>query len=165
MPRKITQNVAIIFHEYAVEESFEPLRLGNVEAQRDWSDSEDFVDGVWRMLNQEDYWPHIKQGGKPNDYVLSSDQTHTIKQFVEEAFNAAGFHRGECRWEGSKENTKYYHGDDLFVEVDPKFYRTAEVDLLWGNSSRARRELQWEPKTSFAGLVSKMVERDLDLIS
>ena len=162
--RKITKNVARIAEEFATKDSFEPLRLGNVESKRDWSDSEDFVDGVWRMLNQEEHWTHVWKS-KPDDYVLSSDETHTIKEFVEESFNFAGFHRAMCRWEGSGEDTKYYHGKDLLMETDPKFYRPAEVDLLWGDSDRARRELGWKPKTNFIQLVNKMVKHDMELLT
>ena len=162
--RKITQNVARIADEYAHEEPFKPLKLGNVSAKRDWSDAEDFVDGIWRMLNQEEYWTHVWQKA-PDDYVLSSNETHSIKEFVEEAFNFAGFHRSKCRWEGSDKDTKYYHEEDLLMEVDPQFYRPAEVDLLWGDSDRARRELGWEPKTNFLQLVNKMVKHDMDLLT
>ena len=161
--RKITQNVARISHEYANKKSFAPLKLGNVDSKRDWSDSEDFMDGIWRMLNQEKYWTNVWRK-TPDDYVLSSDQTHTIREFVEEAFNSAGFHRSMCRWEGVDEDCKYFHGDDLLMEVDPQFYRPAEVDLLWGDSSRAREELGGKPKTNFAGLVKKMVDNDLKLL-
>tara|TARA_R100000353_G_scaffold121670_2_gene86543 strand:+ start:26130 stop:27167 length:1038 start_codon:yes stop_codon:yes gene_type:complete len=154
--RKITQAVAQIASDYATELPFDSLKLGNVESKRDWSDSEDFVDGIWKMLNQE---------GKPADYVLSSDETHTIKEFVEEAFNFAGFHRSICRWEGEGVETKYYHANDLLMEVDPKFYRPAEVDLLLGDSSRARDELGWQPKTNFTNLVHKMVKHDMDLLT
>tara|TARA_B100000287_G_scaffold398727_1_gene416352 strand:- start:518 stop:1579 length:1062 start_codon:yes stop_codon:yes gene_type:complete len=162
--RKITQNVARIANEFARKENFEPLRLGNIDSKRDWSDAEDFVDGVWKMLNQEEHLTYIKRK-KPDDYVLSSDETHTIKEFVEEAFNFAGFHRSICRWEGHGEEAKYYHGDDLLMEVDPKFYRPAEVDLLWGDSERARKELGWKPKTNFIQLVNKMVKHDMELLT
>jgi GDPmannose 4,6-dehydratase len=158
--RKITKNVARISKEYSSKKTFTPLKLGNIESKRDWSDSEDFMDGIWRMLNQEEYWTNIWKS-KPDEYVLSSDETHTIKEFVEEAFNCAGFHRSMCRWEGLDEDVKYYHGDDVLMEVDPEFYRPAEVGSLWGDSTRAREELGWKPKTSFLNLVQKMVENDL----
>ena len=161
--RKITQNVARISRDYASKKDFKPLKLGNVDSKRDWSDSEDFMDGIWRMLNQEQYWINVWRK-TPDDYVLSSDETHTIREFVEEAFNAAGFHRSMCRWEGIDKDCKYFHGDDLVMEVDPQFYRPAEVDLLWGDSSRAREELGWKPKTNFAALVKKMVDNDLKLL-
>ena len=155
--RKITQNVARISDEFARKESFEPLKLGNVDSKRDWSDAEDFVNGIWLMLNQD--------RENADDYVLSSDETHTIKEFVEEAFNFAGVHRSMCRWEGEGDTTKYYHGNDLLMEVDPQFYRPAEVDLLLGDSTRARKELGWQPKTNFIQLVNKMVKHDMELLT
>ena len=148
--RKITKNVARIKYEYILND-FKPLELGNIDAKRDWSDAEDFVEGVWLMLNQE----------YPKEYVLSSNETHTIREFVEEAFNFAGFGSEKCRWEGRGVDEKYYHGDRVLVQINPEFYRPAEVDLLLGDSSLARRELDWNPQTDFLELVRKMVAHDL----
>ena len=148
--RKITKNVARIKYEYILND-FKPLELGNVDAKRDWSDAEDFVEGIWLMLNQEE----------PKEYVLSSNETHTIREFVEEAFNFAGFGSEKCRWEGRGVDEKYYHGDKVLVQINPEFYRPAEVDLLLGDSSLARRELDWNPQTDFLELVRKMVAHDL----
>ena len=148
--RKITKNVARIKYEYILND-FKPLELGNVDAKRDWSDAEDFVEGIWLMLNQEE----------PKEYVLSSNETHTIREFVEEAFNFAGFGSEKCRWEGRGVDEKYYHGDKVLVQINPEFYRPAEVDLLLGDSSLARRELNWNPQTDFLELVRKMVAHDL----
>jgi len=148
--RKITKNVARIKNEY-INGDFEPLELGNVDAKRDWSDAEDFVEGVWLMLNQEE----------PKEYVLSSNETHTIREFVEEAFNFAGFGLERCRWEGRGVDEKYYHEDKVLVQINPEFYRPAEVDLLLGDSSSARRGLNWKPQTDFLELVRKMVAHDL----
>lgn len=148
--RKITKNVARIKYEYILND-FKPLELGNIDAKRDWSDAEDFVEGVWLMLNQE----------YPKEYVLSSNETHTIREFVEEAFNFAGFGSEKCRWEGRGVDEKYYHGDKVLVQINPEFYRPAEVDLLLGDSSLARRELDWNPQTDFLELVRKMVAHDL----
>lgn len=161
--RKITKNVARISYDYAHDKKFKPLTLGNVDSKRDWSDSEDFMDGIWRMLNQDQFDVYIENNNIPKEYVLSSDETHTIREFVEEAFHIAGFHRSICRWEGKGVHEKYYHGDDLLVEISDKFYRPAEVDLLYGDSSRARRDLEWKPKTNFTGLVTKMVKNDLNI--
>ena len=148
--RKITKNVARIKNEYVLGD-FQPLELGNVDAKRDWSDAEDFVEGVWLMLNQEE----------PKEYVLSSNETHSIREFVEEAFNFAGFAIEKCEWVGRGANEKYLHEGKVLMQINPDFYRPAEVELLWGDSSKARSDLGWEPKSSFLGLVKKMVDHDL----
>ena len=151
--RKITKNIARITKEYEEGKVVVPLQLGNVDTKRDWSDAEDFVRGIWRMLNQD--------RENPKEYVLSSDETHTIREFVEEAFNFAGFHRRQCRWKGEGLDEKFFHGPDCFVEINKDFYRPAEVDLLFGDSTKAREELKWEPKSNFLQLVKKMVDKDL----
>jgi GDPmannose 4,6-dehydratase len=151
--RKITKAVARILNESHLSTSITPLELGNLDAKRDWSDAEDFVDGVWKMLNQEE----------PLDYVLSANETHTIREFVEEAFNFAGFGKEICHWEGEGINEKYYHGKKILVQINPDFYRPAEVELLLGDSSKARNELKWEPKTPFLELIRKMVFSDLGI--
>ena len=151
--RKITKNVVRIKNQYNTS-SFEPLELGNLDARRDWSDAEDFVEGVWMMLNQEK--------GEERDYVLSSNETHSIREFVEEAFNFAGFGSEECKWVGEGVDEKYMHGDKVLVQINPAFYRPAEVELLLGDSTKAREDLGWKPKTSFLGLVKKMVDSDMD---
>jgi GDPmannose 4,6-dehydratase len=154
--RKITKGVAEIKKAINSNEKFKPIELGNLESKRDWSDAEDFITGVWLMLNQE----------KPKDYVLASSETHTVKEFVELAFAAASI---EGSWLGQAGTT-----DEVFIEkqtrmplvvVNPKFFRPAEVDILLGDSSRAKKELGWEPKTSFFQLVKKMVDKDLGKVS
>ena len=159
--RKITKGVARIKKAILEGKSFEPIELGNVKAKRDWSDAEDFVDGIWKMLNQE----------APNEYVLSSNETHTIAEFVWYAFKAAGI---EGAWHGQAESAefsistkdaiKYEPVVSVLVKINPKFYRPAEVDLLLGDSSKARKELGWKPETSFEQLVDKMVKNDLKQI-
>jgi len=156
--RKITKGVARIKKAILEGKPFDPIELGNVKARRDWSDAEDFVDGIWKMLNQE----------HPNEYVLSSNETHTIDEFVCRAFKAAGI---EGTWHGEAELAefsisitdaiKYEPASSVLVKINPKFYRPAEVDLLLGDSTKARIELKWSPKTSFEQLVEKMVSNDL----
>lgn len=151
--RKITKEVARINEELLYKKP-KPLELGNLDAKRDWSDSEDFVKGIWLMLNQE--------RGEEKDYVLASGETHSIRDFVEQAFKVADL---EGRWEGEGVNEKYICKFDKSefeaVLINPDFYRPAEVELLLGDSTPARKELGWEPKTSFNKLVEKMVINDL----
>lgn len=181
--RKITKGVARIFDCIRKNQTFNPIELGNLDAKRDWSDSEDFVDGVWKMLNQEnfryDLQPELYQEEKYNksiikglkDYVLSSNETHSIREFIEIAFNEIGI---EGVWHGSGTSeeysisTKYAIANDplssILVKINEKFYRPAEVDLLMGDSTPARAELNWRPKTDFKGLVKKMVAHDISLL-
>jgi len=156
--RKITKGVARIKHHLDNSlpiEEFAPIELGNIYSKRDWSDSEDFVEGVWLMLNQEE----------PKDYILASGETHTIKEFVEKAFDAAGIYGGWVETDGRPLATTYQMSGDQYktlVRINPKFYRPAEVALLHGDSSPAREELGWSPKVSFDELVSKMVQWDIE---
>lgn len=159
--RKITKGVARIKKAISEGKSFMPIELGNVKAKRDWSDAEDFVDGIWKMLNQT----------YPNEYVLSSNETHTIAEFVWYAFKAADI---DGEWHGEAESAefsittkdviKYEPVSSVLVKINPKFYRPAEVDLLLGDSTKARNELKWKPETSFEQLVEKMVLNDLKQI-
>ena len=159
--RKITKGVARIKKAIVEGKSFEPIELGNVKAKRDWSDAEDFVDGIWKMMNQV----------VPHEYVLSSNETHTISEFVWYAFKAADI---EGAWHGEAESAefsistkdaiKYEPVVSVLVKINPKFYRPAEVDLLLGDSTKARKELGWKPETSFEQLVDKMVKNDLKQI-
>jgi len=159
--RKITKGVSRIKKAILEGKSFVPIELGNVKAKRDWSDAEDFVDGIWKMLNQK----------VPNEYVLSSNETHTIAEFVWHAFKAADI---EGAWHGQAESSefsistkdaiKYDPVVSVLVKINPKFYRPAEVDLLLGDSTKARKELGWKPETSFEQLVDKMVKNDLKQI-
>jgi len=165
--RKITKNVARIYNSIKNNEEFAPLELGNMDAKRDWSDAEDFIEGVWMMLNQDIY--NKNYDGTPKEYVFSSNETHTIKEFVEKAFRHVGV---EGHWiyinDGLPEDEIFCmkkKNDDfhLLVRINPKFYRPAEVELLLGDSTMARKELGWKPKISFDNLVQKMVENDLNI--
>jgi GDPmannose 4,6-dehydratase len=137
---------------------YQPLELGNIEAKRDWSDAEDFIEGVWMMLNQDIFNKTIL--AIPQEYVFSSNETHTIREFVEKAFAIAGI---KGNWIGENEHIVYVSNDNkILVQINPKFYRPAEVELLLGDSTRARNELGWKPKISFDNLVKKMVEFDIE---
>ena len=153
--RKITKGVAAIKKALDSNQTFKPIELGNIYAKRDWSDSEDFVQGVWLMLTQE----------KPKDYLLASGETHTIKEFVERAFLAAGI---EGNWSEVGDNpleTKFYANNEegkVLVKINEKFYRPNEVELLLGDPTDIKLELGWKPDVSFCNLVKKMVKHDLD---
>jgi len=149
--RKITTNVARISGCIKSGSYFPPLELGNIDAKRDWSHATDFVEGIWLMLNQE----------TPKEYVLSSNEAHTVREFVEKAFKSAGI---EGSWTGEGINEKYVLSnkpDIILMQINEKFYRPAEVELLLGDSTLARKELNWNPKISFNELVKKMVENDI----
>lgn len=138
-----------------------PLKLGCLSAKRDWSHATDFMDGVWRMLNQEEFGAQAKPGKPfvPSEYVLASGETHEVREFVELAFACAGI-KGE--WVGNTpESQKFIWGGKTVVEVDPSLYRPAEVDILLGDSSKIRRELGWMPKYTFRELVQEMVDHDI----
>jgi len=130
--RKITHGVARIKQGLDTE-----LRLGNLEAQRDWGFAGDYVEAMWLMLQQD----------SPDDYVVSTGETHSVREFCELAFGHVGLDYQE------------------FVVQDEKFFRPAEVELLVGDADKAHTVLGWKPKTSFADLVTGMVEADMDQIS
>src|SRR5574338_977014 len=126
------------------------LELGNLDAKRDWGFAKEYVEGMWRML----------QADKPDTYVLATNRTETVRDFVTMAGKAAGF---DLQWEGKDENEvgiDRLSGRTL-IRVNPKFYRPAEVDLLIGNAEKAKRELGWEPKTTLEQLCQMMVEADI----
>lgn len=127
----------------------EKLSLGNLNAKRDWGFAGDYVEGMWRMLQQE----------KPDDYVLATNETHTVREFVELAFKEAGV---EIEWRGQGVEEKGYckKTGKLLVDVDPRFFRPAEVELLWGDCTKAEKELGWKREVSFPQLVKMMVEAD-----
>ena len=158
LTRKVTKGVAKIVQQIREGKTPTPIELGNLEAKRDWSDAEDFVDGIWLMLNQDEHsYEHL------TEYVLASGETHTIREFVEAAFGFAGFGAEECHWDGQGVDQKYIHGDQVLVTINPKYYRPAEVSLLLGDPSLAEKEMGWVRKTDFYGLVKKMVDKDINL--
>ena len=144
--RKITKAVANQVHG-----SDQPLRLGNLDAQRDWGDAEEYVRGMHLMLQQEE----------PDDYVLATGEMHTVREFVEAAYTVAG---REIHWEGKgvDEIGLCSKSGDLLVKVDPAFFRPAEVDLLLGDPTKARSKLNWQYRKTFHQLVESMVKCDLE---
>ncbi|MCX6270538.1 MAG: GDP-mannose 4,6-dehydratase [Bacteroidetes bacterium] len=125
------------------------LRLGNLDARRDWGYAPEYVEGMWRIL----------QADHPGDFILATGQTHSVREFVEQAFSVLGH---EIRWEGSgiNEKARLTENKNIVVEIDPRYFRPTEVDLLIGDYSKAKNTLGWEPKTTFIDLVRKMVEAD-----
>tara|TARA_R110000772_G_scaffold249530_1_gene363771 strand:- start:13514 stop:14581 length:1068 start_codon:yes stop_codon:yes gene_type:complete len=160
--RKITSEVARIKTALTKGESHTPapMYLGNINSKRDWSDCEDIVDGVWRMLNRTE---------GPKDYVISSGEVHTVREFIEEAFKAVGIEGG---WVGEGIDEKFlsfHHGLSIrgpitLVKISEEFYRPNELGYLLGDSTPIREELGWEPKTSFKELLDKMVKHDMMLL-
>lgn len=144
--RKITLAVAAI-----AAGKQEKLSLGNMNAKRDWGFAGDYVEGMWLMLQQD----------KPDDYVLATNETHTVREFVEEAFAQLGI---LVRWEGTGVNEKGYDEKTgkLLVDINPEFYRPAEVEFLWGNPAKAEKELGWKRKIDFKQLVAMMMETDME---
>lgn len=132
----------------------EKLSLGNMNAKRDWGFAGDYVKGMYLMLQQD----------KPGDYVLATNETHTVREFVDAAFDAIGI---KIRWEGEGADEKGYDAATgrLLVDVNPEFYRPAEVEFLWGDCSKAERELGWKRDVSFEGLVKMMMDADMKEIT
>jgi GDPmannose 4,6-dehydratase len=128
------------------------LRLGNLDAKRDWGFAKDYVEMMWRMLQQEE----------PDDYVVATGETHTVREFVEKAAEVAGF-RVEWTGEGVNEVGRDAKTGRVLVEIDPQFYRPAEVDLLIGDPTKAKEKLGWTPTVKFAELVEIMMKADLEL--
>jgi GDPmannose 4,6-dehydratase len=171
--RKITRALARI--KLGLEEK---LYLGNLEAKRDWGYAPDFVEAMWLMLQQED----------PDDYVIATGETHSVREFLNLAFNHAGI---ELEWKGNgvsekgivkslssnlhpppssgnvnasnlKPQTSNLHVGDVLIEIDPRYFRPLEVEFLQGDASKAREILNWEPKVRFKELVKIMIDADIE---
>jgi GDPmannose 4,6-dehydratase len=142
--RKITLGLSKILSGEA-----DKLIMGNIDSIRDWGHTKDYVEGMWRIL----------QSDTPEDYVLSSNEKHSVREFIEKAFFLKGFN---IMWKGSGVDEIGYDektGREL-IFISEKYYRPAEVDILIGDSTKARTELGWEPKISFDELIKEMVESD-----
>jgi GDPmannose 4,6-dehydratase len=126
--RKITRAIARILAGQQ-----DKLLLGNIDASRDWGHAKDYVEAMWLMLQAE----------KPDDYIIATGETHTVREFLELAFSHVGLD-----WQ-------------RYVRIDPKYFRPTEVDLLLGDPSKAKTKLGWAPKTSFRDLVAEMVDQDI----
>ncbi|MFQ6018187.1 MAG: GDP-mannose 4,6-dehydratase [Kiloniellaceae bacterium] len=142
--RKITRAVAAIEHGFQ-----DKLYLGNLDAKRDWGHARDYVDGMWRIVQQD----------KPDDYVLATGETHSVRQFVELAFAHVG-RPIEWRGKGVEEKGLDAKSGQVLIEVDPRYFRPTEVDLLRGDPTKAQEKLGWRHNTSFEELVQEMVEAD-----
>ena len=143
--RKITMAVASI-----IAGKQEKLSLGNMDAKRDWGFAGDYVEGMWRILQQDE----------PKDYVLATNETHTVREFVELSFAEVGV---KIDWQGTGVDEK---GIDkatgkVLVDINSRYFRPAEVDLLWGDCTKAEKELGWERKVDFKGLISMMIDEDM----
>ncbi|MDY6934533.1 MAG: GDP-mannose 4,6-dehydratase [Spirochaetota bacterium] len=168
--RKITRAVARIILGLQ-----KKLYLGNLNTKRDWGHARDYVEGMWLILQQD----------KPDDYVLASGETHSVREFVTKTFNEVGI---AIEWQGNEEDekgiisnidsdvlknslnnsddnteifTSYIKSGDTVVEVDKRYFRPTEVDLLHGDATKARKELGWIPKTSFDELIQDMINADI----
>lgn len=131
----------------------EKLYLGNMDSKRDWGYAKEYVESMWLILQQD----------KPDDYVIATGETHTVREFVEEACKVLDM---EIEWQGTGVDEK---GIDkktgkTIIEIDPQYFRPTEVDLLLGDSSKAKKILGWEAKTKFKDLVKIMIESDLDIL-
>jgi len=145
--RKITKTLAEIRNGKRIL----PLELGNLDAKRDWGHAKDYVEAMWLMLQQEE----------PEDFVIATGQQHTVREFVDAAFDYMGY---SIEWvgEGLKEVAKDYGTGEVLVKINPEFYRPAEVDSLVGDCTKAKETLGWKHNYSFTELVEEMCKYDLE---
>lgn len=149
--RKITTSVARI--HLGIDKT---LYLGNIDAKRDWGHARDYVEGMWRMLQQDE----------PDDYVLATGETHTVREFIEKSFEAVGT---TLKWVGPTGTVDEIGVDAtdesrVLVRIDPRYFRPTEVDLLLGDPTKAKTKLGWTSSTPFDELVREMVEADVKMI-
>jgi GDPmannose 4,6-dehydratase len=147
--RKITRAVAAIHHG-----TQDRLYMGNIDSKRDWGHARDYVEGMWRILQQDE----------ADDYVLATGETHTVREFIELAFREVGI---TIAWKGAgvDEQGIDTKSGRVLVEIDPRYFRPTEVDLLLGDPSKARKKLGWTHKTGFRDLVAEMIASDLKVVA
>ncbi len=147
--RKITRAVAAI--NLGIQEK---LYLGNIDAKRDWGHAADYVEGMWRMLQQE----------TPDDYCLATGESHSVREFVELSFKHVG---RTIKWQGKGLDETGTDADtgEILIEIDPRYFRPTEVEELLGDPTKAREVLGWQHTTTFPELVSEMMESDLKLVA
>lgn len=147
--RKITRAVAAI--HMGVQSR---LYLGNLDAKRDWGHAEDYVEGMWRIVQQDE----------PDDFVLATGEMHSVREFVEAAFERVD---RQIVWRGKAEEEKGYcaRTEEVLVEIDPSYFRPTEVDQLLGDASKAREKLNWRPTRTFDQLVDEMIDNDIRIIA
>jgi len=131
----------------------ETLLMGNLDSKRDWGYAPEYVEGMWRIL----------QASVPDDFVLATNETHTVREFIEESFK---FLQEEVIWEGSgiDEVGRLKSTGKIIIGIDPRYFRPTEVNLLIGDYSKAKKALGWQPKTAFRELVKIMVRADYEKI-
>jgi len=146
--RKITRAVARIVHGLQ-----EKLFLGNLDAKRDWGHAKDYVECMWKMLQRDE----------PEDFVIATGETHKVREFVEKAFLHVGIN---IKWEGEGLHEKGIDESNgkILVEVDQRYFRPTEVDILIGNPAKAKEKLGWVPTILFKDLVKEMVDADIKLV-
>jgi GDPmannose 4,6-dehydratase len=143
--RKITRGIAAIAHGLQSQ-----LFLGNLDARRDWGHARDYVEGMWLMLQQ----------AEPDDYVLATGESHSVREFVEGAFAHVGRHI-EWRGSGVEEIGMDAKSNQPLVSIDPRYFRPTEVEQLLGNPAKAKRKLGWSHRIGFTELIAEMMESDL----
>ena len=144
----VTRKITLGLAEYL--KTGKSIELGNLDAKRDWGHAEDYVQAMWMMLQQD----------KPDDFVIGTGETHSIREFLEVAISTLGM---EGRWEGSGVDEQFVSGDKVIVKVNPEFYRPAEVDVLIADARKAYEVLNWIPSIDFKTLVKRMVNYDCKL--
>lgn len=146
--RKITRSVAKIYLN-----QLEYFELGNLDSKRDWGHAMDYVEAMWMMLQRD----------TPSDYVIATGETHSVREFVEASFRYIG---RQIIWEGEGVDEIGIEQDTgiVRVRINPKYFRPTEVDLLLGDASKAKRELNWAPKVTFMELVNDMMAADIELM-